>query len=131
MPLRDTLLPLGLAPLGAVLVLILFGASMPLSGSYVAIVFLFGYAYGLAAAVVFVLPVLMLVPRLRRPPLWLAAAWGAATGLAASALVMGVSQILRWEVAAGYGAAGAAAGLVYAASARIPALSSTDESMTR
>lgn len=130
MPLRDTLLPLVLAPFGAVLVLSV-SRSVPPSGSYLAIVFLFGYAFALGAAVVLVLPVLALFPRLRRPSLWIAAVWGASVALIATSLVFGASQIFRWEVAAGFGSAGAAAGLVYAVAVRIPALMSAAVSRDR
>jgi len=45
------------------------------------------WTLSLAAAVVFVVPVLLLVPRLRRPPVWIAAVWGAMAAWAFAAAV--------------------------------------------
>jgi hypothetical protein len=87
------------------------------------------FCYG--AAVLFVLPVLIMWPRLRRPSYAVAAVWGAFAAWAAVAVLSwlqnlrpSVGQILRQmlmppvEPAALFGGAGAVSGVVYARLAR-------------
>ena len=119
---RDTLRPLVIASAAAAVVQILFvvvaqrmrplGLSLVIAGVWV-------WILTLAAAVIFVMPILAFVPSLRRPSLWLAAIWGA---LAAG----GFAPLLRREGGTGYSfemwawitVVGSAAGLVYATIAR-------------
>ena len=79
----DTIRPLVIAPAATVLVVALFEAFNGKSGR-AGFGFLLGMAWiwllSLGAAAIFVLPVLALVPRLRKPALWLAALWGARYG---------------------------------------------------
>ena len=69
----------------------------------------------LAAGVFFVLPVLAIVPRLRRPSTWLAAGWGALTASAFVGLIFGRPYRLYGPQAlVVFAAAGAVAGVCYA-----------------
>jgi hypothetical protein len=74
------------------------------------------WALSVAAAVVFVLPVFALVSRLREPPLWFSALWGALVAAISSALILGLDQFMGVSPWAhiGVGFSGAAAGLLYA-----------------
>jgi hypothetical protein len=63
---------------------------------------------------VFVLSILWLVPKARRPGIAVAALWGAvAAWVAALAVVTDVHDWLQWQTGIRFGAAGAASGLVY------------------
>ena len=66
-----------LAPLGAMGVYAVFSAISGESASKALVMFWVVGTASLAAGVVLVLPVLALVPKLRQPPAWIAAIWGA------------------------------------------------------
>ena len=74
-PFHQTLGPLLLAPMGAMVVvspIVLlkpYPSAVPIYLFFVALV-----CYG--AEIVFVVPVLLFWPRLRQPPFWLGALWG-------------------------------------------------------
>lgn len=111
-----TVRPLLVAPAASVVVQFVFMAIFqrlpPLILPF-AILVTWTWAFSLAAAAVFVVPVLVLVPRLRRPPVWIAAVWGA---LAAWACGIGIgvlfgSSSIAW---AGLAMAGASSGVLYA-----------------
>jgi hypothetical protein len=115
----DTIRPLLIAPAAAVLVAALaevFDQKSGRIGVSFMIVLAWIWVLSLAAAVVFVLPVFAFVSRLREPPLWFAALWGALLAGISSALVIGPSQFMRTSRGAHLGLAlsGAAAGLFYA-----------------
>ena len=114
MRLQNTIRPLLLAPLGAVVVFAAFGLS-PQPG-FAAFGFLAAmvWGYSLATGLLFVAPVLALAPRWRRPPVWVAATWGVLVASAFAGLVMGRPSHLLVPVMT----AGAASGLVYAVAAR-------------
>ena len=119
---RDTVRPLLLAPLGAMGVHGVGSAlSMKLSPNDYVMLWIVGLA-SFIAGVLFVLPVLAFVPRLRQPSVWIAMLWGALVAWCAAGLTTpidsGFRELYRWEVAAPFGAAGAASGLVYAIAAR-------------
>lgn len=86
MPLQDTLVPLLLSPIGAIVVFYVFhffnGSRSLLAPSGLIVV----YVYGLAFALTFVMPLFLAVPRLRCVSWWAASCWGASVGLAITAL---------------------------------------------
>jgi len=116
MPLRETLRPLLLAPLGAMVVLV---ASQTAAGELAewgpALWIILGliYVYALAAGLLMVGPALVFFPEFRRPRVWIALMSGALVGCIAAVVVFSPA---RFQLAAGvgYGSAGAASGLVYA-----------------
>jgi hypothetical protein len=115
--LRDTVVPLLLAPLGSVVVT---GIGVALRDPTSILVIFFVYAFALAAGVICVLPILVLVPPLRRPPFWLAAGWGVLAAWVFT-LLLTRADLSRLPGAGGLAElvlAGAASGLVYAAAAR-------------
>jgi hypothetical protein len=73
-----------------------------------------------SAAVVFVVPVLAAVPKLRRPPHWLSVVWGVAAASGALAVLYGPSMFMRnvfggqWRTSMNIGLWGGTAGLCYA-----------------
>jgi len=85
---------------------------------YVALI----YVFSLAAGLMFVVPVLALVPSLRQPSLWVALPWGVIVAWAAvwlnGPINTALQNLLRWEVLITYGADGAASGLVYTIAAQ-------------
>ena len=122
---QDTIRPLLLAPLGSVVSLmvfsVLFGKWMEmLMGFWIYVALI--YVFSLAAGLMFVVPVLALVPSLRQPSLWVALPWGVIVAWAAAWLNgpinTALQNLLRWEVLIPYGAAGAASGLVYTIAAQ-------------
>lgn len=123
MQFRDTVRPLLIAPAASVGVHVVFATLFQQAGLFgSAFVILMAWVWGLsiAAAVVFVMPVLALIPRLRQPPFWFAAIWGAVVAWVFSGLFLrrvdaGGYSLRAW---AGLGVAGAAAGLLYAALVR-------------
>ena len=82
--------------------------------------------FGCVTAVLLVLPVFALLPRMRRPTYPLAAIWGVAVAwIAASVILFGnysragfLSEVLQWGFLLGYGLAGATSGLLYSYAAR-------------
>ena len=86
----------------------------PSIGAYGATVyFALFWLYACAAAAVFAMPLFMLVPRLRRPPAWIATVWGAAIPWAIVSVLSKaayVPQTSAWW----FTVSGALTGLVYA-----------------
>ena len=121
-PLRfhQTLLPLLIAPLGAMVVYALSAATFSNVSEYFPVqILLFGVG-ALVAGCIFVLPIMAVVSKFRRPPAWLAALWGLLVAWCAVAVIgltspiPNLTALRRVEVAVPCGFAGAAAGLVYA-----------------
>ena len=113
MRLRDTIRPLAFAPLAGLSVLTLGNA--PQWGSATLIFALFRAPFCYAAAIVFALPILWLVPRSRTPGLVAGAIWGGLAAWAAAGFVApSFREWVRWEVVLGYATAGVASGLLYA-----------------
>ena len=118
MPFRDIVRPLLIAPAASIAVEILFIALFQQElASGLPFLILVWWVLSLAAASLFVLPMLLMVPRLRRPPMWLATIWGAITAWIFATLfapgidVMTTVSPTTWG---GIGVAGAASGLLYA-----------------
>jgi len=112
--LQDTVRPLLLAPLGAVVVFAALGLAPGRGLPGLAFLIAMVWGYSLAAASVLVLPVLILAPRLRRPRLWVALPWGAVAAVVSGAAVTGTPHLY-----VPFSIAGAASGLLFAvASAR-------------
>lgn len=115
-----TVRPLLVAPAASVVVQFVFMAifqRLPPLVLPFAMIVTWTWAFSLAAAILFVVPVLALVPRLRRPPLWVAAVWGAMAAWAFTALLvpgMRVMTTSSWTAWGGFAVAGAASGLFYA-----------------
>jgi hypothetical protein len=123
MRLQDTIRPLLIAPLGSVVVhaILMFGfqGQRP-SVELLFIVLAIVCGVSLAASIVLVVPVLVLVPRLRQPATWFATAWGALTGSVAATAIFGPSVLAassRFAIV-GFAAAGGASELLYAIAAR-------------
>ena len=112
--LRDTIRPLLLAPLGAVVVFAAFGLSPQPGFAGFGFLAAMVWGYSLAAGLVFVVPVLALAPRWRRPPVWVAGIWGVLVASAFAGLIIGRPSHLLVPVMT----AGAASELVYAVAAR-------------
>ena len=115
MPLYQTIKPLFVASVAAVAVLAAsWGAQQgfPTNVWAVGIVVLWMWVLTLAACVLFVLPVLAIAPRLRRPSIWLAAGWGALTGSASAGLIFG--RPYNPQALVLFAASGAVAGVCYA-----------------
>ena len=116
-PIQPALRALFIAPIGSVAVsaafAIFFQHLNPLSVGFV-LALAWVWVLSLATGGLFVLPLLAFVPRIRKPPLWCAAIWGALAGLAFSSLVFG-RLFLNSSVlgVTGIAGAGAASGLVY------------------
>lgn len=72
--------------------------------------------YALASGLLFVFPVLVFVPRLRRPGIRIAALWGALVAFAVAGLAF--FQQMHWLAMADFAVVGAASGVVYATIAR-------------
>lgn len=115
MPLRDTVRPLLLAPLAAVLVLAGFGLAPGHGLAGLAFLAAMVWGYSLAAAVVLVLPLFILAPSLRRPAVWVAVPWGAVAAGLFGAVVTGTSHLIVPLTIAG-----AASGLLYAVAVTVP-----------
>ena len=119
MSLYQTLKPLFLSTAAAVAVVTaVSGAQRALPTSAWAVVSVTAWIWVLTVAtgVVFVLPV---APRLRRPPILLAAGWGTLTASAFVGLIFGRPYKLYGPQALGvFAAAGALAGVCYALLAR-------------
>jgi hypothetical protein len=119
---QDTNRPLLLAPLGSMgvhaVLSVLFQGLEP---EFLIVLTVVG-VWSLVAGLVFVVPVLVLVPRLRQPSLWVAIAWGVAVAWCVAGLTAPVNSgfqvLFDWKIAAQFGAAGAASGTVYAMAAR-------------
>jgi hypothetical protein len=112
--LKDTVRPLLVSPLGAVISFVAFGVT-PGNG-VLSFVFLFvmTWVYAIAAALVLVVPVWIIVPKLRQPPAWLAIVWGMIAALLMASVMFPSTPRLAVPVLA----AGAASGLVYSIAAR-------------
>ena len=115
MPLSRVLRSFFIAPIGSVVVQALFltfAEHLRPSGAAFVIVLLWVYVLSLAAGSVFALPFLLFVPRVRQPPFWLAALWGAGAACAFSVLLFGTASYSppAWT---GLALAGAASGVVY------------------
>ena len=89
---------------------------LPQAGPYVLIVALYMAPFCYGAAALFVLPIFAIWPPLRRPSYPVAAIWGMLSAWCADMLVMWGQfyELVRWEPLLGFGAAGAASGLLYA-----------------
>jgi hypothetical protein len=122
MPLYQTLKPLFLASVAAVAVVTAISGAQrvfPTNAWAVVSVAAWIWVLTLATGIVFVLPVLAIAPRLRRPPIWLAAGWGAFTACAFVSLIFGRPYKLYGPQAlVVFAAAGAVAGVCYAVLAR-------------
>jgi len=112
----QTLLPLAAASIASAFVYVAMAASLGdlhFNGSFggiLGIVILTAVAF--LSAFVFVLPVMTFVPRLRLPPLWIAAIWGASAAVVCGA----IGRVPR--ISYGYLIAmGLAAGTVYSITA--------------
>ena len=118
MPLHQTIKPLFVASVAAVAVLTAsWGArqGFPTNVWAAGIVVAWMWVLTLAAIVFFVLPVLAIAPRLRRPSIWLAAGWGALTASAFAGLIIGRPYKLYGPQAlVVFAATGAVAGVCYA-----------------
>jgi hypothetical protein len=115
-PLRETIRPLLLAPLGATVVLVAFQAAAGELREWLPafwIVLGLIYVYALAAGLLMVGPALVFVPEFRRPRVWTALMSGALVGCIAAVVVFSPAHF-DLAVGVGYGSAGAASGLVYA-----------------
>ena len=126
----QTVRPILLAPLGALVVTWLFDPPNggPVSSGFwllSAVV----YLVALGGVLCFVLPAFLLVPSSRQPPLWIAVPWGVLVAwivaFATGPINSGLRDLFRWEVSIGFGAAGAAAALVYVIAARRAGSSAT------
>lgn len=107
----DTILPLILAPAGTAIAFWtfeLFGQRFPSRGLLLLIITYWIWILAIAAKILFVLPVMILVPRMRRPRLVWAGIWGAAVARAFMNLVFAPwSRIgISWLPLALWGAAG-------------------------
>jgi hypothetical protein len=122
-----SLVALALAPLGAcaafALNTLFVGLARPevgLTGAlWPAVLIALGtvYLYSLIVGAVLVLPILVLVPRLRNPSVVLAATWGSLAASVAGRLLMGSTWgpgILGWGRLVFFALLGATSGLVYA-----------------
>lgn len=107
--LQDTIRPLLLAPLGAVVVFAALGLAPGHGLPGLAFLIAMVWGYSLAAASVLVLPVLILAPRLRRPRKWIVMPWGALAAIVSGAAWTGTPRLY-----VPFAIAGAASGLVYA-----------------
>ena len=115
MPLYQTIKPLFVASVAAVAVLTAsWGAQQgfPTNVWTAGIVVAWMWVLTLAACVLFVLPVLAIAPRLRRPSIWLAAGWGALTASAFAGLIFG--RPYNPQALVVFAATGAVAGVCYA-----------------
>jgi hypothetical protein len=113
-PFADTIRPLAIAPLAGLAVLgfdlVLTIGLQPIVA--VALLLMIPPIYTTVA--VFVLPLLWLVPQLRRPHIVVAALWGGAAAWMSSFVVVADPQDwLRWRTIFGFGCAGAASGVLY------------------
>jgi hypothetical protein len=110
----ETIPPLALAPLAGLAVLAC--GSLPQTGlANVLIVALYMAPFCYGAAALFVLPIFAIWPPLRRPSYPVAAIWGILSAWCVDMLVMWGQfyEFIRWEPLLGFGAAGAASGLLY------------------
>jgi hypothetical protein len=100
-----------LGALGALYVVEILSGDVPRAPGFA----IFG-VFALISGLLFVFPVLLFVPRLRRPAIGVAALWGASVACAVAALLFfRQTHGSMWAVFAG---AGAASGVMYAAVAR-------------
>ena len=122
MSLYQTLKPLFLSTVAAVAVVTAVSGAqgvLPTSAWAVVSVAAWIWVLTVAAGVVFVLPVFAIAPRLRRPPIWLAAGWGALTASAFVGLIFGRPyKLYDPQALFVFAAAGAVAGVCYALLAR-------------
>jgi hypothetical protein len=118
MSLYQTFKPLFVASFAAVAVLAAsWGAQpgFPINVWAVGIVVAWMCGLTLAGVLLFVLPVLAILPKLRRPSIWLAAGWGALTACAYVGLIFGRPYKLYGPQAlVVFAATGAVAGVCYA-----------------
>jgi len=132
MRLADTAPPLALASIAAVVVevLLLFFTAQPprpVGGVFLLVIGRL-WILALAAQCVLVLPLLILVPSLRKPPLWIAAIWGAAAAVGFATLTLGwtlIAQSSRTAITE-LALTGSIAGIVYAVVARRSRNTETD-----
>jgi hypothetical protein len=114
LPFTETIPPLALAPVAGLAVLVC--GSLPRTGlANVLMVALYMAPFCYGAAALFVLPIFAIWPPLRRPSYPVAAIWGILSAWCADVLVMWGQfyESVRWEPLLGFGAAGAASGLLY------------------
>lgn len=139
-PFHQTLVPLLLAPMGAMVVV----SPIVLVGPYptALLIYLFFVAlvcYG--AEIIFVVPVLLFWPRLRLPPLWLGSLSGVVVSwsvLGALALLppapAGVGQPFSWPAflagLAFLGACGLSSGVVYSLASRGNSIPAPDSQLS-
>jgi hypothetical protein len=110
----ETIPALALAPLAGLAVLAC-GSSLSTGLANVSILAVYAAPFCYGAAALFVLPVLAIWPPLRRPSYPVAAIWGILSAWCAAMLVMWgqFDEVVRWVPLLGFGAAGAASGLLY------------------
>jgi hypothetical protein len=115
LPFTETIPPLALAPLAGLAVLAC-GSSLSTGLANVLIIAVYAAPFCYGAAALFVLPILAVWPSLRRPSYPVAAIWGILSAWCAAMLVMWgqFAEVIRWVPLLGFGAAGAASGLLYA-----------------
>jgi hypothetical protein len=123
-PFHQTVVPLLLAPIGAMIVvgpLALIGPDASAVLIYLLITAL--VCYGIE--ILFVVPVLLLWPRMRQPPLWVGALWGVSVGWCVLALVYVASPPrspeafwLRLFPLLGFSLPGLLSGVVYSLASR-------------
>ncbi len=95
------------------------------------------WGFSLAASAIFVLPLFLLVPRLRVPPVWLASVWGAWVGFASMVLLSGlmgfpdISRGGRAELVVDGGTAGATYAFLIRRIVSSGSSSRTNESLAR
>jgi hypothetical protein len=117
--LRDTVIPLMLAPLaGATVVACWEYWENPGQWVYTILAGMAAEPFCYAAEALLVVPVLWLSPQCRTPRLLVAAVWGVGVAWFVAACVTPGLRDLTRPVAAGFGAAGAVSGLAFAFLAR-------------
>ena len=122
MPFQSTIGSLALAPLGGIVVFVLDSiATRQYQAPDLMMVLVIVAALSYATAAVLVVPVLIILPAARQPPLWVAATWGICVALAAQYGPLLFRRLLVLEFT-GFDAlliaAGAASGLVFGVAAR-------------
>ena len=110
--LRDTVIPLLLAPLAGATVIACW--EYPRQGRFAILAGLATAPVCYVAQALLVFPVLCLWPQSRSPSLLVGAVWGALVAWCAGALLVPGIRDLRPVVFAGVGSAGVASGIVYA-----------------
>ena len=117
----DTLIPLFVASVGAAglvaAYIVVKGGDI---GSPLVLLFLMWplWLISLAAEITLVVPLLLVIPALRKPPIWVAMIWGAGVGFAFAFMFGRVAHLIEPRVGPFMAVVGAPAGLAYAVTAR-------------